>query len=365
MKIVVVHTQAELDALPASFDAETWIEIRSAPDIRLQISKIPQSSHVEAWGSSHVVARGSSHVEARESSHVEAWESSHVVARGSSHVEARESSHVEAWESSHVVARESSHVVARGSSHVEARESSHVVARGSSHVEARESSHVVAWGSSHVEARESSHVVAWESSHVEAWGSSHVEAWGSSHVEARESSHVEAWGSVAVHVYSSFSVIDLFSFAVAILLVATAKVASKSPTATIVQPSTPLGTTGWLEAHAIEPAEKVVLYKRVSRDWKTQENTPNETVWKPGGTLEHPRWAPDKEECGSGKFHAVARPYFADEFRSTAKDRYVAIEIAIIDLHTWDSSPEYPHKVAFRKGTVLYEVDRFGNRLAQ
>ena len=324
MNIVVVRTQAEWDALPASFDIDTRIEIRSSADVWLRISKTPESSHV--------VARGSSHVEA--------WGSSHVVARGSSHVVARGSSHVEAW----------------GSSHVEAWESSHVVARGSSHVEA--------WGSSHVEAWESSHVVARGSSHVEARGSSHVEAWGSSHVEAWESSHVEAWGSVAVHVHSEFSAVDLFSFAVAILVVAAAtKVVKKSTTATIVLPVAPTGTPGWLEAHAIEPSEKVVLYKRVSKDWKTQEDTPNETVWEPGRTLEHGAWNPTEEECGGGKFHAVPRPYFGDEFRSVVGDRYVAIEIAAADLHAWDSSPSYPHKIAFRKGTVLREVDRFGKEM--
>jgi hypothetical protein len=157
--------------------------------------------------------------------------------------------------------------------------------------------------------------------------------------------------------------VDLFGFAVAILVIAATKVVKKSPTATIVQPETPKGTPGWLESHAIEPADKVVLYKRVSADWKTQEDTPNETTWTPGATLEHPQWSPNGEECGAGKFHAVARPYFGDEFRTQSGDRYVAIEIATADLHAWDQRPTYPHKIAFRKGTVLHEVDRFGKRV--
>jgi hypothetical protein len=199
---------------------------------------------------------------------------------------------------------------------------------------------------------------------VEARDFSHVVAWDSSHVEARDSSHVEAWDSSAIHVKSDYSTVDLFSFAVAILVAANgSRVRAKSKTATIVRPpERSPGIEGWLEDNAIEPADKVVLYKRVSGHLKTQEGMSNETAWLIGRAIEHPSWNPDEAECGSGKFHAVSRPFFGNEFRSEAGDRYIAIEVAIVDMHAWPT-PKYPHKIAFRRGTVLYECDRYGKRI--
>ncbi|MGB7195366.1 MAG: hypothetical protein WBD81_18075, partial [Collimonas pratensis] len=238
-----------------------------------------------------------------------------------------------------------------------ARENSHVVARENSHVVARENSHVVAWGNSHVEARENSHVVARENSHVVAWENSHVVAWGNS--------HVVAWGNVSVTVQSKFSGIELFGFAVAILLTK-CKVYKKSKTCTFVTPPvSSKGNNGWLERHGIAAKKKVVtLFKKVSSDFKTQENNPNETLWKVGSTVEHPAWRPEEEECGEGKFHACGRPYFCDEFRNEPGDRYIAISVAVVDLHAWDGG-QYPHKIAFRKATVLFECDKFGAKLSK
>ncbi len=245
------------------------------------------------------------------------------------------------------------HVVARGSSHVEARGSSHVEAWESSHVEARGSSHVEAWGSSHVE--------AWGSSHVEAWESSHVVAWESSHVVARGSSHVEAWGSVAVHVHSDYATVLLFAFACAFNLVK-AKIQKKSKTATIIVPLQPKGTFGWLESQSIKPAASVVLFKRVSADFKTQEGRPWETSWVVGAKLRHPNPDLKSQECGPGKYHACSRPYFCDEFRSTEGDRYVAIKIKKADIYAWPN-PDYPHKIGFLAGEVLYECDWLGEKV--
>ena len=33
------------------------------------------------------------------------------------------------------------------------------------------------------------------------------------------------------------------------------------------------------------------------------------------------------------------------------------------DMYAWPGNPQYPLKVAFREGEVLYEVDQFGERL--
>ncbi len=222
-----------------------------------------------------------------------------------------------------------------------------VVARGNSRVEAWENSRVVAW--------ENSTVVAWENSRVVAWENSTVVAWGNSRVEAR--------GNVCVWNQSDDSIVTLFAFAVAFLF-RKAKATRKSKTSTIIRPVKKAGLNGWLEDHAIKPEKSVVLFKRVSKDFLTQEGQSSETNWTPGETRTHADWTPKGQECGAGTFHACARPYFCDEFRSTVGDRYIAIKIDKKDLYAWpEPEPKYPHKIAFRKGTVLYEVDRFGDKI--
>ncbi len=71
MKIIVIKTQNELDALPASFTEWTKIEIRSTEKIYIK----------QAWGNSSVVARENSSVEAWGNSSVVAWGNSSVVAQ--------------------------------------------------------------------------------------------------------------------------------------------------------------------------------------------------------------------------------------------------------------------------------------------
>ena len=102
----------------------------------------------------------------------------------------------------------------------------------------------------------------------------------------------------------------------------------------------------------------VILYKRVSQDFKTQEDTPNETLWQVGTTVTHPNWNPDKTECGAGKFHACARPHWCDMFRNKTTDRYISIKVNIDDLHEWRVNPGFPQKIGFRSGTVIAEVQR-------
>ena len=103
----------------------------------------------------------------------------------------------------------------------------------------------------------------------------------------------------------------------------------------------------------------VIIYKKVSFDYKTQEETPNETLWTIGSVVEHPSWDPSQEECGAGKFHACAKPLWCDVFRNNKADKYIAIEVAEEDLYEWTVNPSYPQKIGFRKGKVLKEVDRF------
>ena len=235
-----------------------------------------------------------------------------------------------AWESSRVVARDSSRVVARESSRVVARDSSRVVARESSRVVARESSSVV--------------------------------ARDSSRVEARESSSVEAWGSVGVHLEGVDVTVLLYGFAVC-WKKAQGTIKKESETATIIEPIFKEGVTRWCENEAIKVDNgKVIVFKRVSKKWQTQEGTKNETIWEPGKTLEHHDWRPNEEECGEGKYHACSRAYFCDEFRNLGDDRYVALEVAIEDMYAWPR-PSYPHKIAFRKCKVLHECDQWGDKI--
>ncbi|HJX49862.1 MAG TPA: hypothetical protein VJ438_00185 [Candidatus Nanoarchaeia archaeon] len=108
-----------------------------------------------------------------------------------------------------------------------------------------------------------------------------------------------------------------------------------------------------------------IFYKRVSKYYKTQENTENETLWTIGSIIEHPNWNPTNEECGKGKFHCCAKAFFCDEFRNEKKDdKYIAIKIRKEDLFEW-INPQYPHKIAFKKGKVLYECDKHGMKLKQ
>jgi len=119
---------------------------------------------------------------------------------------------------------------------------------------------------------------------------------------------------------------------------------------------------GWFENNGISKTKAIILYKKVSKDFLTQEGTPNETKWKIGTTVTHPNWLPDKEECGPGKFHACSRPYFCDEFRNMPGDKYISISVKLTDVFEWKNNPQYPHKIGFREGKVLCECDSFGNK---
>ncbi|MFA7279151.1 MAG: hypothetical protein WC100_03555, partial [Sterolibacterium sp.] len=205
---------------------------------------------------------------------------------------------------------------------------------------------------------ENSSVVAWENSSVVAWGNSSVVAWGNS--------SVEAWDQVGIQGYGAASIL-LYGLAV-LWLHNKLKFTKKSKTATVreVGDSVIRAKKGapkdWLAKNGVDPVKgKITLFKRVSKDFKTQEGCEWETTWTVGATMDHPNWSPAGEECHAGKFHGCPRPYFCDEFRSTPGDRYVALEVAVKDLYAWDK-PGYPHKIAFRRGIVLYECDKHGRK---
>src|SRR3990167_2613167 len=248
-----------------------------------------------------------------------------------------------AWGNSTIEAWENSTIVAWGNSTIVARGNSSVVARENSSVEAWENSTIEAWGNSTIVARGNSSVVARENSTIEAWGNSTIEAWGNS----------------GCHALSDFCTVTLFAFSVCWKM-SKAKINKKSKTATII---TPKEIKDWFKKEGIDvKSEKAIVFKRVSKDFKTQEGTKNQTIWNIGAVVEHIKWEPRQNECGEGKYHACSRPYFCDEFRSEKGDKYIAVELAIKDTYAWPNA-EFPHKIAFRKGKILYEVNRLGKKI--
>ena len=204
-------------------------------------------------------------------------------------------------------------------------------------------------GNSSVEARENSSVVAQGNSSVVAWGNSSIVARGNSFTRLLSSkSRALVHGSAIILIQADGAMAERYS-----------------ESAHIIQsPSTDdFSVQGWLEREGVVViGGRVVLYKRVSASWLTQEGMPWETGWNIGTVLQHPAWEPSGKECGGGKYHACSRPYLCDEYRSGKGDRYVAISVSVDDLHAWPY-PRYPHKIAFRASEVLYECDRYGRKM--
>ena len=182
--------------------------------------------------------------------------------------------------------------------------------------------------------------------------------------KAYDSATVTAYGSATVTAYDSGTTLTLLGFAVGVLF-AKARVAKRGKNAVVVRqaPRPAKDLPEWIEFNlATKQRGKLILFKRVSKDFQTQEGTDNETLWRPGSVVEHPDWSPKHQECGEGKYHACASPFFCDQYRSSVGDRYVAIEVAARDTYVWPHA-QHPHKIAFRKGRVLYECDAEGKKL--
>jgi hypothetical protein len=195
------------------------------------------------------------------------------------------------------------------------------------------------------------------------WGNSRAVLWGNSRAVLRENSSAELWGNSSAYLESNGATVELNIFSVAFLIAPKAKAVKRSKTATVIKPKISEGIKGWLQNNAVIPkGGKVILYKRVSEDFKTQEKTSNETLWTIGTILEHPAWEPTKQECGGGKFHACGRASVCDQYRDTINDKYIALEVAVKDLYAWPK-PEHPYKIAVRKAKVLYECDKWGEKV--
>ena len=192
-------------------------------------------------------------------------------------------------------------------------------------------------------------VRAWDNATVTASGNATVRASGDATVRAWDNAIVDAYWNVVIRRYAPSVTVRIHSSRV-----------------TIIEPIEIRDNEDWLTFHGFDCAQNlVVLYKRVSSDFRTQEGTSHETKWIPGTIVTHSAWDPAQNECGASKFHAVARPWMADQFRWMKGDRYVAVEIDRSDLYAWRGTPDYPDKIAFRTGRVLYECDRDGNEIKE
>lgn len=345
MKEIIVRTQKELDAIDVNFNGVIKIE-----GVHIKVEKQYRGC-VEAIGQSRVIVINNASVILRDDSAGYIYDKSHAEARDNSFVYAFDESNVKAFGHSSVFATKHSTVVAKDYSSIKAIDYSNVIAMGNSTVFARYASNI--------EAFENSVVIAKDRSKTEARDASTVSAWCSSLVEAYDETTIEAHDQSVVRIFCTVKKLTCYGYSV-VIKPSGLHIEFKKEKTVLVHNYT---TQKFLERNGIKSKNGyVILYKRVSKDFLTQENTENQTSWKIGSTVTHPNWAPTSGECGWGKYHACSRPYLCDIFRNTPGDRYIAIKIKVKDLCEW-CNPQYPHKVAFREGTVLYEVDRYGNKI--
>jgi phage gp45-like len=232
----------------------------------------------------------------------------------------------------------------------------------------RENSQATLWGNSQATLWGNSQATLWENSQATLWGNSQATLWGNSQATLWENSQAIGYQQVSLRIESGDATAILFGFACALVYIAKAKITKRSDNCQIVNINVP--APQWTVEEYIEKyglkrdGSKVIIYKRVSSDFKTQEGTRNETLWAIGASVKHPNWIPYRQECGEGKFHACSYAYFCDDFRSKKPDdKYVAIEVEIADMFAW-KNPRYPTKIAFREGFVLHQCDKYGKKIA-
>jgi hypothetical protein len=139
------------------------------------------------------------------------------------------------------------------------------------------------WDGRYIEARENSNVVAWGNSNVVAWENSNVVAWGNSFVRAL-SSKIRL-------VMNGFSILTIDS---------SLALKFKKTKTVLVQKHI---NTPYLEREGIKTVRGyVILFKKVSHDFKTQEKSINVTSWTIGSVVTHKKWNAEKENI----MHALA-----------------------------------------------------------
>lgn len=108
---------------------------------------------------------------------------------------------------------------------------------------------------------------------------------------------------------------------------------------------------------------KVILYKAVDKKKRMALYDKEDTIqWIIGETIEHPDWNPYENEIGKGKFVASINPNSFHTITKLKNISFLAIEIDVLDLYEYPFG-KYPQFIGFRKGKVLYEVDKQKNIL--
>lgn len=224
---------------------------------------------------------------------------------------------------------------------------------------------------------------------IEAYGFSQVNVSGTCNVEAYDSSRIVVRDACKVIIHGDATKIDASEFCVVytyshsmpknnVQLHGMSKFIKYNPALMVKS------INQWIKFYTldankeyIDPTKEVILYKVVSKQYKTQEKTKNETLWRPGMIVEMPmdKWNPYEKECGEGKFHACGNPISCLEFRKHdggINTKFVAIKVKKEDLFLWAEFnqsrifkriSEYPNKITFRKGQVLFECDINGNKI--
>ena len=112
MKTITIKTQAELDALPGSFEEFTVIEIRSGQDTKIVARKAYNNATVRAYNNATVRAYNNATVVACDNATVVACDNATVVAYNNATVVACDNATVVAYNNATVVAYDKSTVVA-------------------------------------------------------------------------------------------------------------------------------------------------------------------------------------------------------------------------------------------------------------
>jgi len=175
---------------------------------------------------------------------------------------------------------------------------------------------------------------------------------------ARGNSQVTAWGNSQVTAWEN-SQVTLKENACGIVRSKESRVTGKQKIISY-EKQIKMTLPRWIEYNkAITTKDTITIYKRVSKDFKTQERRPNETKWEVGKIITHPKWNPTEQECGEGKFHACANTNDCNNYRDCINDKYIKLTVKKSDCFVW-SFPEHPIKIAFREAKIVCECDRFG-----
>jgi hypothetical protein len=209
------------------------------------------------------------------------------------------------------------------------------------------------------ELRGSSSARLYDSSSATLYDSSSARLCGSSSATLYDSSSATLYGSSSATLYdASIAIIESPYIKI--------RKASKQAQAIRRKPCPKITLKSWIAKTGVETdRQNMMIFKRVSIELKTREGTPDETLWTIGATLIHKSPNLESEECGGGKFHGCATPQDCDQFRDKPSDRYIAVSVPKKKAYAWPKNPQYPFKIGFTQGTVLYECDRNGKAIAK